>query len=219
MLKLTCLVLVLAVAIATEYTIYGTKGTDPYTTMTTATASATTYAYKVTFYHKRAAAIPQNNGDITVCCTTAVSDSSKSALKDKCFVFQSACADAGGCSTTALTLLGLYPATLSGSTLTMGSSVGAGTLTYAATGAYTGVWELTTAQTATMGLPDTMSPSYKLDITCTTDVKTSGQTAATTSVTAKPAGNSKSFSVGSGAFSTIASVGVFSVISAAFAFF
>ena len=216
MFKLAILVLAISAVFATDYTIYGTSGTAPYTTMSTSAAATSTNAYKLTFLHKTAAAISNTQGTITVCCTTAVSDSSKSALKDKCFVFQSAC-NTATCDTTATSILSLGSGTVSGTTVTI-TSVGAGTVTYAATGSYTGVWEVTAAQTALMGLPDSMSPSYKVDVTCNSEVKSSGQSAAVATVT-KPTGNAKTFSFGSGAMETVLSVGAVSVVSAFYALF
>lgn len=227
MFKIACLVLaVAALASASDYRIAGTSiTTAPYTKMTLASTTTSGKAYTATFVHTASETWTADQGTQSFCCATAVSDSSRSsAIKDKCFILQIKCATGGtACDTSATSVSAEIR---SGTYASTGITVGTGSFTLSpaltvSTKVYTTGYTMTEAEANAFGLPHVMSPSYKVDVKCWYELKkTSFTTFSTGSVlTASLPSATTTFTIGSGAFSTILSVGVFSVVSAFYALF
>lgn len=220
MFKLLCVVLVFSAALAADYTIWGTSGTAPYSNLSTATTTTSGKAYKITMLSKWAAALTTGKGQVTVCCATAVSDSSKtSSIKDKCLIYQVSCNQATCDGTNAATMEVKAGTSTSATAVTSGTALTTVAPTYTATGQYSGTYELTSAEAMSLGLPDSMSPKYKVDITCHTEDKSSGQTVHTT-ISTKPTGNEKKISIGTaGAFSSFVSMIALGSVAVAYSMF
>ena len=216
MFKLLCLLIVVTISQALDQTIYGFSPTAPYTTLSVTTTTTSNKLYKLIFTHKASSDIVSGAGPVTVCCVTAVSDSTKASLKDKCFVYQVWCST-GTCSSQTNYQSELKPATTTGTAITVGTEVSRVSVAYATPATYTSTYEVSSAEAAAAGLPDTLTPKYRVDITCYTDAKTSGFTSAQ-SVTTKPTTNAKSFAIGSGAASKLVPAALISLFSALYTF-
>ena len=223
MFKLTCVLLSIAVlASATDYRIAGTSlTTAPYTKMTLASTTTSGKVYSVTFTHVLDT-LATSEGSRSFCCATAVSDSTKSAsIKDKCVIYQVRCGGAD-CATAANSNLSqqVNSGTYASTGITLGATWTSPTTAASTATAKTALvgYTLTEAEAMAAGLPHTMSPSYKVDIKCWYETKKTSyaafDAASAAVLTAALPSSTLTFTIGSGAFSTILSVGVFSVVSA-----
>ena len=216
MLKLIALAIVLSVAYSNVH-IYGDGTAAPYTTLNYHTTTTANKVYKLTFQHKAAADLAAGNGVVTVCCTTSVSNSAHNSLVNKCFVHQTWCSS-GTCSASANSHMELKSATLSGTTVSVHSAIAGGTVAHSATGTYTDTFELTSAEATAIGHQDSYNANYKIHVTCHSDPKTSGMTAAQT-VTTKPTAHARAFSRGSGALGSLLPAGFFASLVALYMMF
>ena len=225
MIKAACLVLLIAyLAAATDYRLAGSNFTTaPWTKMTTATTAVSGKSYAITFVHTASDTWNANEGHVAFCCATAVSDSTRSAsIKDKCFILQLRCTTSTCDSTSANVTPQLNAGTYSSTTgVTIGTAMTTPTVTAASKVYTTSAFTPTEAEAMSMGLPHTLSPTYKVDIKCWADTKRSSYSTALSGAIAVASlpSNTQTFSIGSGSISSIVSVGVFSVASIFYAMF
>ena len=180
--------------------------------MSTSSTSVSSKAYQITFTHTAGAPLPHQSLVISYCWATDVSDPFKySKTKDKCLIFQLYCSNSGGNWATSGINPSLHIGSYGSNGITIGvlyMSVVSNSIAYnSSNNSISSSFLVNADEARALGLPDSLTPSYKVDLTCWYETKSgySSRLYGQTTASFLPA-TKLSFSMGSGAVLT--SIGV-----------